>query len=242
MTPKVSILIPTYARVIELQEALHCALNQNYENFNVIVLNDNPRQKLFCNDPRVIIHNESIHYPTLGAKRNALVEKADSEFIVWLDDDDLIMPWHVSKLVKPYTTFNFKSCIVRSYVDYRMHSDNLVTSIPRVVIAHGVTREDALKYKFASDMDSGEDQVFVSKIPDNIKVLYANILNKSYIYRWNNGTYHISGRGWINDGHNFRKDADYRMDNGLEPIGDILLNPSVRHDYIRTVLEFNELK
>lgn len=92
--PMVSICIPTYNRKEFLSQALASALAQTYENFEVVVVDDgsidgtkemlqgikDPRVRYFCNDI-----NRGRPY-----SRNRCIDEAKGEYILWLDDDDIL--------------------------------------------------------------------------------------------------------------------------------------------------------
>ncbi|MCK5025668.1 MAG: glycosyltransferase, partial [Nanoarchaeota archaeon] len=44
--PLVSVVIPTYKRISCLQNAISSAVNQTYENIEIIVVNDDPRSDI----------------------------------------------------------------------------------------------------------------------------------------------------------------------------------------------------
>src|SRR2546425_4456242 len=99
--PFVSILIPTYGRIVWLEEALYCALHQAYAgNLEILICNDCSRQDLNFGHRLVKIMNVAA-CRTLGEKRNRMIEAASGDYIAWLDDDDLILPWYVDRLLRP---------------------------------------------------------------------------------------------------------------------------------------------
>lgn len=94
MNDKVSIYIPTKNRLDFLKKAIDSVLNQTYENWELIVVNDASTDdtkdyldKLTSENPKVkAIH----HKESLGAcvSRNDAIFSATGEFITGLDDDD----------------------------------------------------------------------------------------------------------------------------------------------------------
>lgn len=85
-----TVLVLTHARTALLGEALGSALR--LPKAAVVVVNECPWQRLSVPDARVRVVNTD-ESPTTGeARRRALLE-ADSEYVQWLDDDDLLMPW-----------------------------------------------------------------------------------------------------------------------------------------------------
>ena len=92
MEPKVSIVIPCYNLGQYLDEAVKSVLNQTFQDFEVIIINDGSTDhgtnKLLCNyhKPKTSIY----HTPNRGlpAARNYGIERASGQYICCLDADD----------------------------------------------------------------------------------------------------------------------------------------------------------
>lgn len=100
--PLVSVIIPTYNRRDFLCELLEALTRQTYRRLEVIVVND-------CGEPVDFIREL---YPELALQvidmetnrkhvhaRNRGLEKASGELIMLCDDDDLLVPSHVERMV-----------------------------------------------------------------------------------------------------------------------------------------------
>jgi glycosyltransferase involved in cell wall biosynthesis len=93
----VSIIIPVYNSENYLTECIESVLNQTYSNFELILINDGSIDSSgeICNyyksvDNRVIvIHQEN---KGISETRNIGLEIAKGEFILFVDNDDLISP------------------------------------------------------------------------------------------------------------------------------------------------------
>ncbi len=91
------IVIPTKDRRVLLQRALESVFAQTYENYRVVVINDGStdgtREHLqSLNHPRLtIVHNDKSR--GVNAARNAAFRTLrEGEWVVPLDDDDLLLP------------------------------------------------------------------------------------------------------------------------------------------------------
>ncbi|MBI4709168.1 MAG: glycosyltransferase family 2 protein [Candidatus Portnoybacteria bacterium] len=108
--PKVSIVIPTHNRPELLKEAVESVLNQTYQDFEIIIVDDGLEKRgdeilpLF-NDARIfyIKHNEE---KGGAAARNTGIGEAKGEFIAFLDDDD---EWLQDKLKNQMELFEKSS-------------------------------------------------------------------------------------------------------------------------------------
>lgn len=99
---KVSIIIPTYKRKEALSVAIESALNQNFDSFEVIVVDDNNPNTSFRLDVEEIMneykYNTNVKYVKHernmngAAARNSGISASEGEYITFLDDDDYYLP------------------------------------------------------------------------------------------------------------------------------------------------------
>lgn len=98
--PLVTVVIPTYKRTNYLKLTLESILNQSFQDFEIIVVDDgSPTDDnlLLCNS------YEKVHYLKIensggpAKPRNIGIQKAKGKYIAFVDDDDL---WSVDKLKK----------------------------------------------------------------------------------------------------------------------------------------------
>jgi glycosyltransferase involved in cell wall biosynthesis len=99
--PLVSAVIPTHNRPALVVGAVKTALNQTYQNMEIIVVVDGPddstRKALgTIADPRIQIITLPQHQGACGA-RNAGVQAAKGEWIAFLDDDDEWLPRKIER-------------------------------------------------------------------------------------------------------------------------------------------------
>ncbi len=98
MKEKVSIYIPTKNRLDFLRKAINSVIEQTYENWELIIVNDastdgtkNYLDNLVATNPKIkAIH----HTESAGAcvSRNDALFSATGEFVTGLDDDDFFLP------------------------------------------------------------------------------------------------------------------------------------------------------
>lgn len=96
MTPLISVIIPTYNRVHDLERALKSVQSQTFTNWEVLIVDnhsdDNTDDVVSgFNDPRMRlfkIHNNGV----IAASRNIGVSHAVGEYIAFLDSDDWWTP------------------------------------------------------------------------------------------------------------------------------------------------------
>src|SRR5437763_904922 len=107
---KISVIIPTYNREPYLLEAINCFLEQNYNNKELLILDDSdlPSEKIqFLSQQhtaiRYIYQKERL---TIGEKLNKLIELAQGSIIARFDDDDLYAPEYLSSMINQLKTKN----------------------------------------------------------------------------------------------------------------------------------------
>ena len=104
LDPNISVIIPTFNRPLLLSRAIKSVLNQTYNNFEIIVVNDSRSE----DDVKNIIkgfNDSKIHYLTNKRKkggngaRNTGVLFSSGKYVAFLDDDDT---WFTDKLLLQY--------------------------------------------------------------------------------------------------------------------------------------------
>lgn len=125
---KVSVIIPTYNRTSFLNRAIQSILNQTYQNFELLVVDDASTDntedvvKSF-NDNRIqyLRHNEN---RGLSAARNSGIEVARGKYVSFLDDDDEFLPQKLEKQINKFEPLPSSTGVVYSgfcYVDKNGH-------------------------------------------------------------------------------------------------------------------------
>lgn len=104
MKPLVSIIVPTYNTVKYLRECIDSILGQTYENIEVICIDDGSTDgspailaEYAAEDARVQVLSQKNLYA--GAARNAGLEVAKGEYLLFLDSDDFFEATMVEKMV-----------------------------------------------------------------------------------------------------------------------------------------------
>ena len=100
MPPAISVIVPTRLRNNLLERAIRSLLAQTWQDFEILVVDDNPpgmrvstdaALKPLLGDPkvRVLIHEQPLN---ASAARNVGLTAARGEWITFLDDDDAYQP------------------------------------------------------------------------------------------------------------------------------------------------------
>lgn len=100
--PEVSVIVPTFNRPNMLSNAIQSILNQTFQNFEVIIVNDAGEDVASVvgsfNDERLRYVSHSRN-KGLAATRNTGIRNAKGKYIAYLDDDDVFLPNHLETIV-----------------------------------------------------------------------------------------------------------------------------------------------
>ena len=118
--PKVSIGITTYKRLNKLIRCVRSILSQSYENFEILIGNDDVDQKILPEMDDVfkvnkvkIINNDK----NLGERENMnnLLKSSLGEYFIWLSDDDFLFPTFLERNIEAHKQ---NDTIIVSYTSY----------------------------------------------------------------------------------------------------------------------------
>jgi len=110
--PMVSVVVATYRREKELQDALESLAQQTYENVEIILVDDNAEKSwngkvgriagLFRETHPEVNLQYIVNAENLGSAktRNTGIEAAQGEYVTFLDDDDVYLPEKVARQVR----------------------------------------------------------------------------------------------------------------------------------------------
>ncbi|MHC4326943.1 MAG: glycosyltransferase family 2 protein [Planctomycetota bacterium] len=125
----VSVIIPTYNREALVCRAIQSVLNQTYQNFEIIVVDDgssdnSAKTVRTINDYRIKVFSQK--NCGVSAARNKGIELATSDFIAFLDADDEWTPKFIETVLKLKDKFPQAGAYVTAYqvcdIDGRIHT------------------------------------------------------------------------------------------------------------------------
>lgn len=103
---KVSVIIPTYNAINTIERTVNSVLNQNYNNFEIIIVDDKSKDNTFDLLKKLSLKDERIRVfqNTKNSKsaftRNFAIEQSKGDYIMQLDDDDYCDPNRMKKQVQ----------------------------------------------------------------------------------------------------------------------------------------------
>ncbi len=200
--PPCTCLCPTYGRFERLRDAVACFLLQDYPGEkHLLVLNDAPEpiRREGARAP-VTVCNVQPRYATLGDKRQALLEIADTPLVAHWDDDDLYLPWHLSRCVE--RLLETDSGCARPRAAWWAVGPPAAFRVkgPKHNVFEGqmvFRRERALELGGYPPKHSGQAKDLLrafGKVGE-LETWNPGDADISYVYRWGDGLCHISGAG-----------------------------------------------
>jgi len=106
---KVSVVITTYKRILELERAVKSVLAQTYTDIELIIIDDNIDENISQKVSEIALRYGAVYKKNIknlgGAlSRNEGLKIAKGEYIAFLDDDDEYLPLKIEKQVKLFDT------------------------------------------------------------------------------------------------------------------------------------------
>lgn len=97
ITGLISVIIPVFNRANVIEECINSVLGQTYQNFEIVIVDDGSTDNTYqiCKslaekDTRIKLFKGE--HAGVSAARNTAIEKANGEFVFFLDSDDVIHP------------------------------------------------------------------------------------------------------------------------------------------------------
>ena len=165
MNPVVSIIVPIYNAQVQLNRCIDSVLNQDFEDFELILVNDGSKDasgeicdRYAAEDERIhVIHKENTG---VSDSRNCGIDAAKGEYLQFLDSDDWI-------------TMDATSLLVRAAKEYQC--DLVIADFYRVVGERVSPKGDIQEDKLLSREE------FASLLMEKPAYFYYGVLwNKLY--------------------------------------------------------------
>jgi len=115
---KLSIIIPLYNKEKDIKKTLTSVIDQSFKDFEIIIIDDGSTDSSeevvkSVNDQRILLYSKKNE--GVSKTRNFGVEKATTNFIVFLDADDYWHPFHLDNLNSLITKFPNQSWYAVAY-------------------------------------------------------------------------------------------------------------------------------
>ncbi|WP_298367979.1 glycosyltransferase family A protein [uncultured Lutibacter sp.] len=208
LTPLISIIIPIYNAEKHLKKCISSVLNQTYDNFELILVNDGStdNSSLICNnfeklDKRIKITSQK--NKGVSSARNIGINEAKGEYICFVDADDWVTKNYLSHFnLKIDIDLQIQSVRIWHEIDNRikdvkfskqkLYKNSQIIEVIEIAERNELIRSPWIKLfktsiikdnniKFNSNISYGEDYIFVLNYLMFISSIY--IIDKvNYIY------------------------------------------------------------
>lgn len=205
--PNLSIIIPVFNAEKYLSNCLKSILNQTYNNFEIIIINDGSTDKSLeiCKefsdqDSRIKLINNQNNGPSIA--RNIGLRNAKGKYVSFIDSDDYVKKTYFEKLLKNIP--DKKILIVSSYIK-KYNKIETIQPIVNKIFEGDLLVNDAIinglltfsephckifsndiiqKYSitFPDQVKIGEDGIFIAKYLIHVDYIEFKSLNE-YIYQ-----------------------------------------------------------
>ena len=159
----VSVIIATYRRDYTLKRAIESVINQTYDNFEIVVVDDNANaewnskvQAIIEDYPQIVyIHN--LTNKGSAESRNIGIKNSNGEYITFLDDDDI----YLADKIKNQAEFMQENNLDYSITDLWLYneSDKLIEKRKREYIKE-IDYDNLLKNHFMHHMTGTDTMMF----------------------------------------------------------------------------------
>lgn len=126
--PLVSVIMPTYNHEIFIGKAIESVLNQTYQNFELIIIdnfsNDNTEGIVASYKDDRVKYIKFRNYGIIAASRNHGIKHAKGEYIAFLDSDDM---WLTEKLEKGIKVLESSNDTGMVYTRFRTIEDDTIS-------------------------------------------------------------------------------------------------------------------
>ena len=127
--PLFSVIIPTYNRAVMLYKSISAVVNQTFEDWELIVIDDASNDNTY----KVVsdFENYKIKYVKnelnieRSASRNKGIELAKGKYICFLDSDDIWEPNHLEVIYNYLTSNNFPEILLFTGYTWHFSDDNI---------------------------------------------------------------------------------------------------------------------
>ena len=148
--PIVTVIIPTHNDGAFIEEAVQSVLNQTFQDFEIIIVNDgstdNTEQQLAKYQHRIIYHYQTCRGP--AASRNWAVHASNCPLIAFLDADDLWLPTKLEKQMR-FASENPQYGIITTDVEWFNEHGVINSSLKfKYPLSNGVVLEQLVFYNW----------------------------------------------------------------------------------------------
>lgn len=169
---KISIILPTYNRASSfLKEAIDSVINQSYNNWELIVVDNNSSDNTFdlvksYKSDKIFIHQIN-NNGVIAKSRNLGINKSTGDYIAFLDSDDY---WYKNKLQKCVDIIKLSNCPIICHGEKWLYADKSINK----------TYGPKKMFEYRNMLSLGSSSVSTSAI-----IIKKDLIKKAGLFREN---------------------------------------------------------
>jgi len=202
----ISVVIPLYNKALYIKDTIKNVLNQTYQEFELIVVNDGSQDKgaeivKSFNDSRIRLINKA--NGGVSSARNVGIKEAKYDYIAFLDADDEWLPNHLEEINKLIVDYRneanvFVTNFARKYPDGRIIPNRkedelkqgIITNYFKETLKKAVIHTSCVCISkkglnsvngFDERLSRGEDMDVWFKLARKYKIAYSPIVTEYYL-------------------------------------------------------------
>ena len=124
----ISVIMPTYNRPLQIRDAIQSVLNQTFQDFELIIINDGGTNEVkktvdAFDSPKIKYFKLKTNKGLAGALNEGIL-RARGEYIAYLDDDDIYYPDHFNDLTGHQRKHNYDFVYSNAWWCYGENEDS----------------------------------------------------------------------------------------------------------------------
>jgi len=209
----ISIVIPLYNKALYIKETINNILNQTYQEFELIVVNDGSQDQgaeivQSFNDSRIRLINKV--NGGVSSARNVGIKEAKYDYIAFLDADDEWLPNHLEEINKLIANYGdeadvFVTNFARKYTDGRIIANRInneqqkgiIEDYFKVVLKKAIINSSCVCVSkralneidgFDERLSRGEDMDVWFRLARKYQIAYSPIITQYYLQEAENNS------------------------------------------------------
>jgi glycosyltransferase involved in cell wall biosynthesis len=181
-------IVPTYGRLPFLGRALASFLSQNYDDKELVIVNDDKNVTLVCEHPNVTVINMNKKI-LIGQKKNLAVQLGYHDLYLNHDDDDIFLPNRIANCVKVHEE-NPEINLYRNLKGYSLYGDEFIVADSGLNVVSFTRKGFFESGGYTYPVNSGEDGHFLNCMPKKLEVFNLDTID--YVYNYGGINYHLT--------------------------------------------------
>lgn len=169
--PKISVIIPVYHTAQYLRKCVDSVLNQSFQDFEIILVSDGPAEEHKICDEYAQKYNKIQVIKDvnkgLGGARNAGLDAAQGDYILFVDSDDWILPETMKKTLNIYI-YNEVDLVV---FDTEFENNCKITQ-------QRIDEQNYISLKYQGIVDINRESIFFTNVHAWNKLWKKEIIDK----------------------------------------------------------------